>query len=71
MLLVDLDPQANATRLVYDFEESPAVTIEKVLDGRESIAAAIVENTHIDGVHLIGSTLKLAVLERQLQHIPR
>jgi chromosome partitioning protein len=70
VLLVDLDPQANATRLVYDFEESPAVTIEKVLDGRESIAAAIVENTHIDGVHLIGSTLKLAVLERQLQQTP-
>lgn len=70
VLLVDLDPQSNATRLVYDFEETPAVTIEKVLDSRESIATAIVENTHIDGVHLIGSTLKLAVLERQLQQTP-
>jgi chromosome partitioning protein len=70
VLLVDLDPQANATRLVYSFDETPSVTIEKVLDGSASVAEAIVENTHIDGVHLIGSTLKLASLERQLQQTP-
>ena len=64
VLLVDLDPQSNATQLVYSFEETPSVTIERVLDGSASIASAIVEKTQIDGVHLIGSTLKLASLER-------
>ncbi|BAL27312.1 ParA family protein [Azoarcus sp. KH32C] len=70
VLLVDLDPQSNATQLVYSFEETPSVTIERVLDGTASIASAIVEKTQIDGVHLIGSTLKLASLERQLQQTP-
>lgn len=70
VLLVDLDPQANATSLAYSFEETPAVTVERVLDGSASIAEAIVEKTKIDRVHLIGSTLKLASLERQLQQTP-
>lgn len=70
VLLVDLDPQSNATRLVYSFDETPSVTIEKVMDGSASIAEAIVDNSRIDGVHLIGSTLKLASLERQLQQTP-
>lgn len=70
VLLVDLDPQGNATRLVYSFEETPSVTVERILDGSASVAEAIVENTHIDGVHLIGATLKLASLERQLQQTP-
>jgi cellulose biosynthesis protein BcsQ len=29
VLLIDLDPQGNATRLVYSFDETPSVTIEK------------------------------------------
>lgn len=70
VLLVDLDPQSNATRLAYSFDETPAVTIEKVLDGSASIAEAIVEKTRISRVHLIGSTLKLGTLERQLQQTP-
>lgn len=70
VLLVDLDPQSNATRLAYSFDETPSVTIERVLDGTASVAEAIVEKTNIEGVHMIGSTLKLAVLERQLQQTP-
>ena len=70
VLLCDLDPQANATRLVYSFDEAPAVTMERVLDGSASIAESIVDNSRIDNVHLIGATLKLAGLERQLQHTP-
>ena len=70
VLFVDLDPQGNATQLIYGFDDTPAVTIEKVLSGKESIAAAIVEKTNIPGVSLIGATLKLARLERDLQSTP-
>lgn len=70
VLFIDLDPQGNATQLIYGFDDVPAVTIEQVLSGKESIASAIVENTRIPGVSLIGSTLKLARLERDLQTTP-
>lgn len=70
VLFVDLDPQGNATQLIYGFDDTPAITVEKLLAGKESIAAAIVENTTIPGVSLIGSTLKLARLERDLQTTP-
>lgn len=70
ILFVDLDPQGNATQLIYGFDDTPAVTIEKLLAGKESIASAITENTRIPGVSLIGSTLKLARLERDLQTTP-
>lgn len=70
VLFVDLDPQGNATQLIYGFDDTPAVTVEKLLAGKESIAAAIVEETCIPGVSLIGSTLKLARLERDLQTTP-
>lgn len=70
VLFVDLDPQGNATQLIYGFDDTPAVTVEKLLSGKESIAAAIVENTRIPGVSLIGATLKLARLERDLQTTP-
>ena len=70
ILVVDLDPQSNATRLLYSFEETPSVTIERVMDGSASVAEAIVEDSRIDDVHLIGSSLKLASLERQLQQTP-
>ena len=67
VLLVDLDPQGNATRLIYSFDDTPSVTIEKVLDGSHPIASAIVDKTRLGNVHLIGSTLKLSTLERHLQ----
>lgn len=70
VLLVDLDPQSNATRLIYSFDETPSVTIEKVLDGSSPIAQAIVQETRIDGVHLIGSTLRLSNMQRVMQSQP-
>ena len=70
VLVIDLDPQSNATRLLYSFEETPSVTIEKVMDGSASVAEAIVNDSRVDDVHLIGSSLKLASLERQLQQTP-
>lgn len=70
ILFVDLDPQGNATQLIYGFDETPSVTVEQVLAGKESIAAAIVEKSNIPGVSLIGATLKLAKLERELQTTP-
>lgn len=70
ILVVDLDPQANITSLLYSAEETPSVPIEHVLSGINSVAQAIIEKTNIEGVHLIGSSLKLANLERQLQSTP-
>ncbi len=70
VLVVDLDPQANVTSLLYSAEESPGVPIEQVLSGTTSIAQAVIEQTNIEGVHLIGASLKLANLERQLQSTP-
>lgn len=70
VLVVDLDPQANVTALLYSAEETPGVPLEKVLDGTSSVAQAVIEQTAIDGVHLIGATLKLANLERQLLTTP-
>ncbi|MEF8701406.1 MAG: ParA family protein [Candidatus Accumulibacter sp. UW20] len=67
VLLIDLDPQGNATRLVYSFDETPSVTIEKILDNSNPVASAIVDKTRLGDVHLIGSTLKLSTLERHLQ----
>ena len=67
ILFIDLDPQGNATQLIYGYDETPAVTIEQMLAGKESIAAAIVEKTTIPGVALIGATLKLA----NQRHFPR
>lgn len=70
VLVVDLDPQANVTSLLYSAEESPGVPIEQVLAGTASIAQAVIQHTNIEGVHLIGASLKLANLERQLQSTP-
>ncbi|SDH73635.1 ParA family protein [Propionivibrio dicarboxylicus] len=70
VLVVDLDPQANVTALLYSAEETPGVPLEKVLDGSTSVAQAVIEQTTVDGVHLIGCSLKLANLERQLHATP-
>lgn len=70
VLFVDLDPQGNATQLIYGYDESPSITVEKVLGGKGSIGSALVEKTRIPGVSLIGATLKLAKLERELLTAP-
>lgn len=70
VLLVDMDPQASTTSLVFDFDEAPSVTIEKVLVNQASIGQAVVYKTNIEGVHLIGSTLKLAAVENELRGKP-
>lgn len=70
VLLVDVDPQANTTSLVYSFEEAPGAPIEKVLDGSITVGEAVIENTNIPGVHLIGATLKLGNLERTMMQDP-
>jgi len=70
VLVVDLDPQANVTGLLYSAEETPGVPIEKILEGSASIAQGVIEKTNVEGVHLIGASLKLANLERQLQSTP-
>lgn len=70
VLVVDLDPQANATSLLFSTQEAPSVPIEKVLEGSSSIAEAIIHETKVDDVHMIGATLKLGKLEREMQHRP-
>lgn len=70
VLVVDLDPQANATSQLFSTQEAPSVAIEKVLDGSASIAEAILHETKVDDVHMIGATLKLSNLERDMQHRP-
>ncbi len=70
VLFVDLDPQGNATQLIFGYDETPSVTLEQLLSGKASIGSAIIEKTQIPGVSLIGSTLKLAKLERELQSTP-
>jgi chromosome partitioning protein len=70
VLIVDMDPQASTTSLVFGFEEVPSVTIERVLVSQASIGQAVVYNTNIEGVHLIGSTLKLAAVENELRGKP-
>jgi chromosome partitioning protein len=70
VLVLDLDPQGNATRLLYSFDDAPPIPLERLLDGTTSIAEAILQNTRIDNVHLIGSTLKLANLEDEMRRTP-
>lgn len=67
VLVVDLDPQGNATSILHSSDEPPATPLERVLAGQASIAEAIVTTTRVPRVHLIGSTLKLAVLADQIQ----
>jgi chromosome partitioning protein len=70
VLLVDLDPQFNATRIAFSYDFPPPVPLEKVLSGEATIAEAIITDCRIDGVHLLGSTLKLTNIERTLQLNP-
>ncbi|MCP1121259.1 ParA family protein [Robbsia andropogonis] len=67
VLIVDMDPQANATSMVYSFDEPPSVPVELVLDNKASTAQAVIQNTRIDGVHLIGSSLLLGRVARMMQ----
>jgi chromosome partitioning protein len=66
VLVVDFDPQAHATALIYSFAELPSRPIERVLAGQSTISEAIITETRIPGVHLLGATLKLANLEREV-----
>lgn len=68
--VVDMDPQANATKLLYSFDDAPSGTIEQVLENRASIAQAITTETKIPGVHLIGSTLRLSGVQKKMQTSP-
>ena len=67
VLIIDMDPQANATSLVYSFDEPPAVPIEMVLENKASIAQAVIQSTRIPGVHLIGASLLLGRVVRMMQ----
>lgn len=70
VLLLDLDPQANATKMVYSFDEAPASPVELVLEGKVSIGQAIIAATRIEGVHLLGATLKLSNVEQDMKQTP-
>jgi chromosome partitioning protein len=70
VLLIDFDPQFNATRIAYSYDFAPPVPVERVLSGEAPMAEAIITETRIDGVHLLGSTLKLSNIERTLQLNP-
>ncbi len=69
VLLVDMDPQANATKLLYSFDDSPSQAVEQVLEGKVSIAQAVTE-TRVDGVHLVGATLRLSGVQKKMQSTP-
>jgi chromosome partitioning protein len=70
VLVVDMDPQANITKLLYSFDDAPSGTIEAVLEGRLSIAQAITPDTHVTGVDLVGSTLLLDTVQKRMQSSP-
>lgn len=70
VLIVDLDPQRNATKLVYSFDELPSVSIVEVLKGTATLAEAIIQKTRINNVHLIGAHLELSTLELELMADP-
>lgn len=70
VLVVDMDPQSNTTRMLLGFEGNQAsTTIKDVLlakDGRQALASAIMHHTVVRNVHLVPSTLRLAAIENEL-----
>ncbi|WP_175787591.1 ParA family protein [Burkholderia anthina] len=70
VLVVDVDPQANATKLLYSFDDAPSGTIEQVLEGKISVAQSITTDTHVHGVDLIGATLMLGGVQKRMQTTP-
>lgn len=70
ILVVDMDPQANITKLLYSFDDAPSGTVEAVLEGRLSIAQAIISDTHTTGVDLVGATLLLDGVQKKMQSSP-
>lgn len=70
VLVVDVDPQSNATKLLYSFDDAPSGTIEQVLEGKISVAQAITTDTHVNGVDLIGATLMLGGVQKRMQSAP-
>lgn len=70
VLFIDMDPQANATRLMYSFEDEPKVTLEQVLEGKVAVMQAVLTNIKVDGVHMIGSSLQLGAVQRNMSSSP-
>lgn len=70
VLVIDMDPQSNTTRMVLGFDGvQPSVTIKDVLlakDGKDAILNAIITQTAIKNVHVLPSTLRLAAIENEL-----
>ncbi len=66
VLVVDLDPQANATKHMYGYDVEPSVTLADLFRGRGTLAEAIIQETKIKSVHLIGGHLNLAAMEWDL-----
>lgn len=68
VLLIDLDPQANATRSLIDISyltEEGVLTIFDVMTQKEvSLAECIIPTT--SNIYLVPSTIRLSMAERQL-----
>lgn len=70
VLVIDMDPQSNTTRMLLGFEGTqPGTTIKDVLlakDGKQALVSAIMHQTVVKNVHLVPSTLRLAAIENEL-----
>jgi len=65
VLIVDLDPQANATSGLAIDKNSLSVSIYNVLVSGASISDAVID-THIEGLRLLPATTSLAAAEQEL-----
>lgn len=73
VVVVDLDPQANASMHISDIHPSEvAITAAEVLARDDvSLAAALIEKTMFEGVSLIFGSLRLNSAEEELRDAPR
>lgn len=62
VLVIDLDPQGNATSVLNDVNPSTLryTTTELILDGDPAIASACIRPTRIDGLDMVASSIRLA-----------
>lgn len=70
VLVVDLDPQANATKHLFGYDAEPSVTIADLFRGKGTLAQAIIQETRVKSVHLIGAHLDLSAIEWDLLRDP-